>query len=83
MDGNIAATQGKGGLFRRKIPFRADEDGNFVMAFYRLCNALPGRFPFETVCDELAASALRADELRSVNWLPADYGLLPKLAEHL
>ena len=30
-----------------------------------------------------AARWLSAGELRSVNWLPADYGLLPKLAEHL
>ena len=30
-----------------------------------------------------AARWLSADELLSVNWLPADYGLLPKLAEWL
>ena len=30
-----------------------------------------------------AARWLAADELLSVRWLPADYGLLPKLAEHL
>jgi 8-oxo-dGTP diphosphatase len=30
-----------------------------------------------------AARWLAADELLSVNWLPADYGLLPKLTEFL
>jgi 8-oxo-dGTP diphosphatase len=30
-----------------------------------------------------AARWLSAGELASVHWLPADYGLLPKLAEHL
>ena len=45
-----------------------------------LC-ALDGEAPH--LNEHEAARWLSADELASVHWLPADYGLLPKLAEHL
>lgn len=45
-----------------------------------LC-ALDGAAPH--LNEHEAARWLSAGELASVNWLPADYGLLPKLAEHL
>ena len=45
-----------------------------------LC-ALDGEAPH--LNEHEAARWLSAGELASVHWLPADYGLLPKLAEHL
>lgn len=55
MDGNVSTGQRQGGLFRGKIPFRADEDGNLmgVRSFQYLPDTLPGMgFVLETVGDE-------------------------------
>ena len=55
MDGNVSAGQRQGGLFRGKIPFRADEDGNVpgTGSIQNLPDALPGMgFVLETVGDE-------------------------------